>query len=520
MHLSCINSQHILYPFGIKSPKRVGRLCVSLALTLALGPVDAWADQQSINQTTLSFREFLNAVLESNRPLLAAQTEGEIAREVVAERLEIFEPTLTVRSSVGRTLSPLSVEDQLLGRSPDPYPDNQSTLEGEISKLLGSGTRLSVHSSLKRQKTGDLDDYQYRGSAGVSLVHPLIRGAGTDITRIDVSIAELDAKIREHSVIDQKNSITSQAAMVYTEAVKNQLIIDKLRDRVEVLTRLKDEVSILITNGRLPATSAIDIEINLNKLDNLISITERDLLRFKTELLNLAPKQNLVPNKMRFDVSILPTHNFPMPSRQQLYNTALHTRHDIKIQKLEIKRAILKLEQASDMARDTLNVRLDAGLSQQTETASGALSLNDMISHPEGKIAIEYKTRLGTKGGANARIKQAELEKRNGELLLQDRLQILKNEVLVSHNAVIQTEKVWAKTRAITESSNEQHYIESSRLAQGRGNIIEVLQSQEKKIEAAMSEIEASTQYMKAMIQLYSIQGDLSDQIYNMLTKK
>lgn len=516
-----MNSQSKFYQRLLRAMAPSRKLLVHLAIPVLWGSLNSASADESPNATEiLSLQGLLNAVVESNNSLKMAQLEEVIASEGVTERLEIFEPTLTVRSSVGRTLSPLSVEDQLLGRSPDPYPDNESMLEGEVSKLLKWGTTLSINSSIKRQKTGDLDDYQYRGRAGASLVHPLIRGAGTDITRIDVSIAEVEAKIRTHSSLDQTNAIITQATLIYIDAVNNQLILNKLKSRLEVLTQLKGEISTLINGGRLPLSSALDLEINLTKLANLISTTERDLARLKTELRNLAPKVNLTPDKLQVDISILPTDTSPIPSQQQLYDIAVNTRHDLKTQKLEIKRALLKLERASDMTRDTFNIRLDAGLTNQAETAGGAMSTNDLVSHPEGRISIEYKTLLGDKAGANARFRIAELEKRNAELLLQDQLQILRNEVQSAHSAAVKTEEIWLKTKEISEAVNEQYILASSRITQGRGSIIEALQSKERKLEAAMNEIEASTQYLKALIQLYATQGDLSEQLHGILKKK
>lgn len=491
----------------------------SLALCLGLHN-PSLAGQSKGKSEAFSFEMFLNAVLNSNRSLIMAQLDEEVARENITEQFAIYEPKLTVRSSTGNTLSPLSVEDQLLGRSPDPYPDKQTDLKGTISKLLSYGTKISIDSSLNRQKAGTMDNYQYRSDLRLSIVQPLMRGAGAKITNMDITIAELEAKIQEHLTLDQRNLITTQAAIVYIDALKTQLILERLKARVAILTKLKTEVSTLIKNGRLPRSSEIDIEINLNKLENLISNTERDLIRFKTELILLAPEGNLTVDKIQFDPSILPTKIYHIPDWQQLYTVALNTRHDIKAQKVAIKRALLQLDQASDMARDTLDIRLDAGWSQQAGTATSALRINDMAGHPERRISIEYRMPLGANKGANAKIRKASLEKRKAELLLQDQRQNLENEALVGHKTALQTEKVWLNARKIANSTKKQLEVASLRLVQGRGNIIEVLQSEEKNLEATINEVEASTQYAKAFIQLYSVQGDLSEQVNNIFGKK
>lgn len=143
-----------------------------------------------------------------------------------------------------------------------------------------------------------------------------------------------------------------------------------------------------------------------------------------------------------------------------------------------------------------------------------------MAGHPERRISIEYRMPLGANKGANAKIRKASLEKRKAELLLQGQRQNLENEVLVGHKTALQTEKVWLNARKIANSTKKQLEVASLRLAQGRGNIIEVLQSEEKNLEATINEVEASTQYAKAFIQLYSVQGDLSEQVNNIFGKK
>lgn len=460
----------------------------------------------------ISLQEFVEFIRSHNSALKISQNRIQIADEQVIEAQGIFQPILSVSANASRSLQPLSVDDQALGRTPDPYPSNDQTIEVGLSKLLPTGATLGATSRLTREKTGDIDDYQLRSYLGISLNQPLLKGLGNTVVSADINVAKIGAKISQNEASDNDNIIIAQATTLFLDALRTQMLISNLTERLEVLENLREESLRLIEQGRLPQSARLDIQAAIGQVKTLRLDTLQQLDQFKSDMLSFAGSNLSSPSDIKLNTEIIPANPLSPCSLDTCLKQALLNRADYKSQQLRIEQAGINQLKAEDNLRPELDLVVEVGFSEQTDDVDNSFEISHLQSNPDTLLGLEFRTPLWGDESAKAAARRARMETVNAQIEALDLKLSIENDLKAQIAAVDRSGESWREWESISDSYNEQYMLAINSLSQGRGDIVAVLRASEAKLNAKASWDEAKIAHLQAWVRLQASQG-LSSQL-------
>ncbi len=491
---------------------RTGILACFIAMTCIPSTASA-ATSSSIPNTWadgISLQEFIAFIAENNSALQVARNGNTIAREVITEERGIFQPILSITSRANRSLQPLSVDDQVLQRNIDPYPTSNQTLESSLSQLLATGGTIQGTTRLTREKTGGIEDYQFRGYVGVTFDQPLLQGFGKDVTGADIRLAELGSEIAEQTLVSTQNSVVADAVIVYFDALRTQLFLENLEARLAVLEELRDQSGALIQSGRISASTQLEIDTAIRQVEALRLNARQELARFKANMLIFAGSRLSGISDFELDTNALPSSQLVACELVECIETAMANRADLQAQHIRIEQASITELKATDRQRIEMDLNVELGFSEQSSQVRDAFDISELEGQPDARIALQIRAPLGR--NRDAAVRRARMERMNAELELQNLKVTIENEIVAQRMAVRQTADTWAQWQKMVDTYSEQLAIAKSSLQEGRGDIMTVLRAREARLNAQASLDEARVAHAHAWIRLQASQGQ-ADQL-------
>ncbi len=480
----------------------------ALATYLCIVPLHASSDLRSSAWADgLSLSEFVGFIQDNNAALQVARNGTQIARETITEEQGIFQPILSMSTRAQRSLQPLSVDDQTLGRTPDPYPSTNQSIEYGLSQLLTSGGTIKGITRLTREKTGDLDDYQLRGYVGVSFDQPLAQGFGEDIVTSDIRLAELGSSIADETLTDTQNSIIAQAITIYLDALRTQLFLENLDARLNVLAALQQESQALIEQGRMSASTQLEIDTAIRQIEALRLNSQQELARFKGNMLSFAGSRLAGVGDFDLDVDAMPKNQLKACELSKCIEYAMANRADLRAQQLRVDQAAISQLKAEDQQRGQMDLVVEVGFSEQASQARDAFDISELESHPDALIGLEIRTPLWGDKAADAAVRRARMERINAELEVQDLKIGIENELSAQRLAVQQTAETSLQWQQMVDTYTEQLAIADSSLREGRGDVMAVLRAREAALNAKASLDDARIAHAQAWVRLMASQG-------------
>ncbi|PWL24172.1 MAG: hypothetical protein DCO98_11485 [Altererythrobacter sp. XM-24bin4] len=459
----------------------------------------------------LSLPEFVSVLQQNNSSIRIASNDIALANAKFEEESAIFEPLLTSSVSVLNSLEPLSVDDQLLGRTPDPYPSKAQNLEVALTKLIKNGSTISLTSRVQREKMGDLRDYQYSSFLGVVLNLPLARGRGENVVMAGINRADLGREIATMTKIDGENTLSARAALLFLDSVGAQQLSDNLAKRISILTNLLSLSKQLIERGRLPTSALFEIENALDQIVAVKSETDQQFARYKNDVLTLAGMRASGKKSFRFDATLLPLHALLPCALDTCIRLALDNRADYQAQLVRNRQADIDVVTAQNKTRPRADLVLELGLSEKAGTLGSSLSAKGLTSNSTVRFGVELELPLRGNSLGKAALRQAMLARENVLIQTQDlRLQI-ENEIAFQRHSVQSTGEQWTTWQGIAERQNAQFKTERDRFKQGRSDIIQILRAQERALDAQATANKAQIAHAKAWILLMATQGRLRE---------
>lgn len=203
----------------------------------------------------LSLRDYLELVI-ANYPMVQVQKISlQIQRNGITRAFSQFDPTLTLSFSSTRASAPTT---SVLQGAETLKTLNQP---GRISyrQLLPTGATFQTSFNIIKRSSNDIFSTfnpAFNADLGFSFTQPLLRGRGSDITKLPIYIARARAEVSEHQFRDQLINILEQAENIYWNVVEAREFLkvqeENLKLRRAALERAQRELE-------LGALSPLDI---------------------------------------------------------------------------------------------------------------------------------------------------------------------------------------------------------------------------------------------------------------------
>ncbi|BBK30954.1 outer membrane protein TolC [Stella humosa] len=369
-----------------------------------------------------------------------------------------------------------------------------------VSLALPYGTQMRASASGSFLKLGD-GGTTYDQSVDLTILQPLLRGAGSDVATASLEISRINRRIQ---TLGTERSVTGaivlaiqsyRSLMQAGEQVK--IAEDSLRRAVELMGVNRQ----LVAAGRLPAVEIVQSEANVARQElsllsarNSLDAARLDLLQILAldVAIGLTPTETLTAQEVRIDLA-------------KALEIARANRTDYRQAFLLVDVARINLRLAEDGLRWELNAVGNLSTSSSDRTLLSTFRRAGRIEPAVG-IGLELRIPISNLSD-QARAVSARIGLQQQELSLRDLEQRLEVQV---RNALRQVEISWQQQRLAQQSvalSEQKLDIERQRLRAGRSSNFQVVTFEDDLVRTRTELLSARIGYLNALTALDDVLG-------------
>ncbi len=322
-----------------------------------LGPPVRLEDYVVDSKLELSVKSYLNLVMANNPNVSIQKLTVNLSDNAITRGLGIFDPLATAGFSTTRTLS--GTTSAVNGATT--LNSLSQPLNLGVQQLLASGATYNLnYSDSKFSTNSSFATFNPSYSSGLlfSFSQPLLRGRGSFITRLPITIARSRLRGARYTFEDQLIQIVLAAEQQYWSVVgarENVRVAEeslKLADTA--LTRARKELE-------LGASSPLDIfQPEQSYANAQLSLTQaRYSLEQNENALRLQMGADLDPRYRNMPVVLTEPVTPPPASamdKEKLVEEALRNRQDLKSTRQSLDVDDLQIRQANDQLRPNLSL--------------------------------------------------------------------------------------------------------------------------------------------------------------------
>lgn len=440
--------------------------------------------------------------LEHNRALKVEKFNPAIRRTGEDEERAAFDPILTGGYSRDREKSEI------------PSRPNRESLSNEITAGLGiseylpTGTDVSLDLSTEQSWSNLYTDDLHESRIGVSITQALLRGAGVSYNLAGIRQARLDTRSSQFELRGFVETLVAQVEETYWDYALTQRQIEIFLESLKLAERQKRETEEMIRIGSLAESelTAAEAEIALRR-EGLIN-ARSNLGKTRLQLLRLLnpPDTNLWGR----DIVLLHEPRIPdvmLDDVESHVDVALLMRPDLNQARLQVQRGDLEIVKTKNGLLPKMDFFINLG------KTGYAGSFNNSVSDIDGD---SYETLVGVSlefplvnREARARYRKSLLSRDQAEEAVMNLAQLVQVDVRSAYIEVTRAKEQISATAATRALQEEKARIEAEKFRVGKSTTLLVAQAQRDLLSSRITEIETITNYLKALIELYRLEGSL-----------
>ncbi len=441
----------------------------------------------------------------NNRSLIVQQMNPDIRRTLEEEQRAVFDPVLSGQASQRR-----SVADRLSRAGSGIESSITDTAAGVIAldKLFPTGTAVGVDATSNYTDSSLYSDTFVSNRLGVSVTQSLLRGRDVRVNTAQIHQAAIDTQISEYELRGFTELLVQSVESGYWDYALALRQIDIYTDSLKLAEQQMGEAQERIKLGALAETelAAAKAEVALRR-ENLINaratVTTRRLVLLR--LLNPTDTVDWDSDIVLEYQTALP--DFPLDPVADHVQVALRMRPDLNQARLLIRRGELDVVQTRNGLLPRLDAFITYGRTSYARTFSDASGNFDGPSYDvESGLVMELP--LGNRA-AKARHTRAVISKQQSIKALENMSQLVQVEVRTAYVEVGRAREQITATAATRESQEEKLRVETEKFRVGKSTSLLVAQAQRDLVSSQIGEIQAITNYFKALVSLYRLEGSL-----------
>jgi outer membrane protein TolC len=454
---------------------------------------------------TIDIERAIMMAMENNRSLIVQKMSPEINRTVEQEQRAVFDPVLSGQASQRR-----SVADRLSRAGSGIESSITDTAAGIISldKLFPTGTAVGLDATTNYTDSSLYSDTFVSNRIGVSVTQSLLRGRDVRVNTARIHQASIDTQISEYELRGFTELLAQSVEAGYWDYALARRQIEIYTNSLSLAQQQMDETQERIKLGALAETelAAAKAEVALRR-ENLINaratLTTRRLMLLR--LLNPSETINWDTDIVLQYRTALP--DVPLEPVEDHVQVAMKMRPDLNQARLQIRRGELQVVQTRNGLLPRLDAFITYGKTGYARTFSDATNELDGASYDvEGGLIIELPA--GNRA-ARARQSRAVIAKQQSIKALENLSQLAQVEVRIAFAEVGRAREQITATAATRESQEEKLRVETEKFRVGKSTSLLVAQAQRDLVASQIGEIQAITNYFKALVSLYRLEGSL-----------
>jgi outer membrane protein len=451
---------------------------------------------------TVTVQNAILMALEHNRALKVEKFNPAIRRTGEDEERAAFDPILTGGYSRDREKSEI------------PSRPNRENLTNEIdaglgvSEYLPTGTDVSLELSTGQSWSNLYTDDLHESRVGLSMTQALLRGAGMNYNLASLRQARLDTRSSQFELRGFAETLVAQVEETYWDYALTQRQIKIFLESLKLAEQQKSETEEMIKIGSLAESelTAAEAEIALRR-EGLIN-ARSNLEKTRLQLLRLLnpPDTNL----WQRDIVLLHEPRIPevtLDDVESHVSVALRMRPDLNQARLQVQRGALEIVKTKNGLLPKMDFFINLGKSGYAGSFNSSVNDIDRDSY-DTLVGVSLEFPLVNRE-ARARHRKSLLSREQAEEAVENLAQLAQVDVRSAYIEVTRAKEQISATAATRALQEEKARIEAEKFRVGKSTTLLVAQAQRDLLSSRITEIETITNYLKALIELYRLEGSL-----------
>ena len=512
----------------------------SFVLSYALVPTATVQAQQ--REMPLTLREATAFALQGNLEIQIAGLNPPIRAVQITEREGIFDLTTraTLRATDGRTVDTSTtflnrVNGLLVGQDDSQEQRlalgiSQLTLYGgtydvELSETHLQTSRRTTGSELKAFNEQRLlafpypfrprNEY-YTAEATLRATQPLLKNFGSEVTKNQILIAQNNLTISKEDFRRQVITITSRVQQAYWDLVFRRQDLEVQKQQLTLGQQLLDQIRKQVAVGTLAPLDVLQAETNIARTEERILVVD-NAMRAAEDRLKRVMSFSLTGE--RADLVIVtadpPMYTDTALDQDEQIRQALEQRADLIQAKLVLENQHIGLVFDKNQALPTLDLEASLRLNGIDNRFGGSFAEIEPTKRYAWGVGVTFRYPLQNRQ-AQSRVQQSELAIRQQMVRIKDLEENIIAEVRNAFRDVLTNAQRVQASRIASRLAQKQLEAEEKKLQVGLATVFTTLQFQDVLSQQRSNEINAITEYLKAIVRLEEAKNTLL-QSYNII---
>jgi outer membrane protein len=453
----------------------------------------------------LSVKESVLLALENNRALSVERLNPSIVQTFEAEERAVFDPSVDAETTVSREKAEQTITGLPVTRTN--IIDRFDAVLG-VSQFLPTGTEVRGELSTDYLNS-DLGSEQQLSRMGLSVTQALLEGRGVSVNLARLRQARLDTRASQYELRAVAEFLVAQVEQTYWDYALARRQIEIFEETLRLAEQQRAETEELINVGRLPESelAAAQAEIALSR-QNLINARSR-LATTRLQLLRLLNPSGPGLWQREIDIVDKPTQpQADLAEPESHVALALRMRPELNQARLSVLRDELEVVRTRNGLLPVMDLFITLGKTGYADSFGSSVRqiASDDTYDILGGLRFEYPLFNRRDRALHQR---AVLGLEQSEEAVANLAQLVTVDVRSALIEAKRTKEQIAATRATRFFREETLRVETEKFRVGRSTNFLVSQARRDLVVSQIAEIEAVIGYLKALVELYRLEGSL-----------
>ncbi len=466
----------------------------------ATGGVEEVSDSARSGPIEITVEKAIVLALQNNRALQVESFNPEIVQTAEDEARAVFDPSLSATYARSRE------------KFDSPFIENEK-IEETIGSLgvagrLPTGTDVGIGVTTERTWSDLYSDDLHESRVGISVTQALLRGAGLGYNLAALRRARLDTAASRYELRGFTEALVARVEETYWDFALMQRQIEIYLESLKLAQQQKSETEEMIRVGTLAESelTAAEAEIALRR-EGLIN-ARSSMEKTRLVLLSLLNP----PGEELWNRPVVLLRQPAMPEvtlddAEAHVEVAMKLRPDLSQARLAVQSGDVELVRTRNGLLPRLDFFITLGKTGYADSFGRSWRDLDGDSYDVGaglSLALPLVNRQ-----AGAEHRRALLLRDQADEALKNVAHLVQVDVRSAHIEVMHAKEQVAATAATRALQEEKARIEKEKFRVGKSTGILVAQAQRDLLSSRISEIQAVTNYLKSLINLYRLEGSL-----------
>jgi len=498
----------------------------SFSLSYALVPTATGQAQR--REMPLTLREATAFALQGNLEIQIAGLNPPIRAAQITEREGIFDlnTRATLRATDSRALDTSTtflnrVNDQRISQDDSQEQRlalgvSQLTLYGgtydvELSESNLETSRRTSGSEQKANREGRVLAFPYpfrprseyyTSEATLRATQPLLKNFGSEVTKTQILIAQNNLTISKEDFRRQVITITSRVQQAYWDLVFRRQDLEVQKQQLVLAQQLLDQIRKQVAVGTLAPLDVLQAETNIARNEERILVADNAMRQADDRLKRV---MSFSFTGAYADIMIVPAdpamYTDPALDQDEEIRQALEYRADLIQAKLTLENQHIGLVFDKNQALPTLDLEATLRLNGIDNRFGGSFDELEPTKRYAWGVGMTFRYPLQNRQ-AKSRVQQSQLAIRQQMVRIKDLEENIIVEVRNAFRDVLTNAQRVQATRIASRLAQKQLEAEEKKLQVGLATVFTTLQFQDTLTQQRSLELNAVTEYLKALVRL------------------